>query len=339
MRALAQRRRARLAWAVASAALAVLAAALSLGSAAGRLEPPASPGLAAPAYAVRPEAAERIRIATREGGYELVRGSDGLWTVRERGGYPVRAEMVQAFEKGLSELRFGRPMTRDPDKHARLGLGDPQAGGAGIHVQALDARGALLANLILGATPEGAFVRRATEAQSWTLVGDMPPLGAASAWLDMRPFTVDAARVARVDLQPAAGPPYAIVRLTPEQAFMIGAPFSALPVRARELLPEAAGALGGVQPLDVLPAPAVAGAPRGRLTMRTFDGLAVSGELYAQDGRWWLKLIARADTPERAPEAAAINRRSGPWAFAVSADFARRAAPPLDLIAVRSQPQ
>ncbi len=336
--ALSQRRRARAAWAIAAAVLAILLSVLALGAADGPDAPPESPGLAAPDYAARPQAAERIRVTTREGAYELARGRDGRWSMRERGGYPVRPEMVQAFERGLTGLRLGRAMTRDPAKHARLGLGAAEEGGAGVHVQALDARGALLANVILGATDDGAFARRAAEPQAWTAEGEMPQLKAASAWLNLTPFEIAARRVARVDLAPPAGPPYAILRLSPDEPFFIGAPFSRYSLRPDAAPGATAIALGAVAPLDVAPAPALPGPPRGRAVMRTFDGLAIEAELYAHADGWWLKLSARADQVERAPEAAAINRRAGPWAFQITQEEAARAFTPLDALALRPKP-
>jgi hypothetical protein len=47
------------------------------------------------------------------------------------------------------------------------------------------------------------------------------------------------------------------------------------------------------------------------------------------DGRLWVKLVARAETPEQEAAALALNNRSAGWAYALSAQDAAALAPAL----------
>jgi hypothetical protein len=338
--ALAERRRARAAGLLVLAVIAAVLAWLGLGWREAQMRPPPPGGLAAPDFAARAKDAQLIVITTKEGVYRIQQTQRG-WAMRDRGDYPVRKEALAAFTDGLSKLSFGRAMTKDPAKHARLGLDDPTKGGEGVLVQVQDAQGGLLANLVVNVTPNGAFVRRATEPQAYQAVGKLPPLRAAGQWLDLAPFTIAAERIARVDLAPPTGPGFAIVRSSLEGGdFRIAPPFANAPVLSPAGISGAASALGRLQPVDVAAAPSVSGAPSARAVLRTLDGLVIEADLFAVGARRWVKLGARADSPElpAAAEAVEINRRAGPWAYAITQADYENIAPLLETLVSGPRP-
>jgi hypothetical protein len=328
--ALERRRMATLAL-VATAALAAVSALVTQLDAA-RLKPPHAEGPVLPDFAKSAGAAEAITIATKDSTYRIVRTQRG-WTLPDRGDYPVARERLAQFTDGIASLSFVRPMTRDPAKFDRLGLGDPAKGGDGVWVQVQNAQGALLANLMLGITPSGLYMRRNDDAQAWALKGDLPPLKDPSQWLDLTPLTIDPARITRVSVQPSAGPAYALVRAEKTSDFRLEGPFDQFLVLTPDGLNSAGQAFAFLKPNDVAAAPAIAGAPSARVSMRTVDGLVIDGELFALPPRHWLKLVAHAEAPGAAQDAQAINARAAAWAYGLTALDYLNFAPPLSVLA------
>lgn len=224
------------------------------------LKPPTASGPVLPNFAERAGGARAINIVTREAAYHIVRSESG-WTLRDRGDYPVRRERLAQFTDGLKTLTYVRPMTRDPAKHERLALSDPAKGGEGVLVEVQDEKGALIANLVLGVTPNGLYMRAPGDPQAWAVKGDLPPLKDPAQWLDLAPLAIDPARIARVSVQPAAGPAYDIERSG--GAFALAKPFETAAAR-REAVTAAAEAFAQLSPIDVVCAPAIDGPVRAR---------------------------------------------------------------------------
>ncbi|MDX2235803.1 MAG: DUF4340 domain-containing protein [Hyphomonadaceae bacterium] len=291
-----------------------------------------------PGFAERVRDAARITVATAEARYEIQRTQKG-WALKDRGNFPVRREVLAQFTDGLRSLAYVRPMTRDPDRHDRLGLGDPAQGGSGVLVQVEDSQGARLADLIIGQEAGGAlFLRKPGEDQTWQVRGEMPPLRDVARWLDLAPLALDAARIAGAEVQPPTGPAYAVARANESASFALAAPYDALPVLSPGDVADAALMLSQLTPVDVRPAAAVPGPPRARSRLRTFDGLLIEAEMFEEPGgRYWIKLIARAEQPAMEAEAAGVNARVGPWAYGVSEAQFQDAAPPLSVLAGRPE--
>jgi hypothetical protein len=275
--------------------------------------------------------AERITVTSTEASYRLERierGQERVWVMRDRGDFPVVNERVERLLTGLQRLRRVRRMTSDATKHERLGVGDPGAEGRGIAIQVEDGRGALLVNLILGVEPDGGlYVRRPNEDQTYAAAGELPPLRDVSTWLDLRPLDLAPERLARVEIMPAEGRAYILARDTAEAAWRIATP--ALAPSSQTLVAATAERVARLSPVDVQAAPAVQGPARARLRATTFDGVQVDAELIETDGRTWLKLVARAPSPEQEAAALDINNRASAWAYALSAADAQEFAPPL----------
>jgi len=325
---LARERRGGAAWAIALAIALGIVAWLVLGWDAAKLRPPPAIGLVAPDFAARPEAAQAIVVVTREGSYRISRLPKG-WSMTDRGAYPIKAERMRQFTQGLAALAATRPLTRDRKKHPRLGVDDPSQGGAGVRLQVQDAQGALLANLVLSSFPDRLYLRRNADPQVWAGSAMLPNLRQASAWLDLTPFALPTARIARVDVAAAIGPGYALVRPEPDAAaFQIARPLTGKPLAGKATPSQVAGALGALNPIDVAPAPAIAGPPNARVVLQTAAGLVIEAEAYVRGALYWVKLGARAVQPAAEPEAQALNARIGPWAYGLTAlDYALQAPP------------
>ncbi len=91
------------------------------------------------------------------------------WSLKESGGYPVHANLVNKVIFGLSNMELLEPKTKNPDRFKDLNLGDPtQKDTSGHHVTLKNADGNVLAELIIGSanfflpetTTGGMYVRR-----------------------------------------------------------------------------------------------------------------------------------------------------------------------------------
>lgn len=324
-----EERRRQAALAVALAVVAAIGAWLVVGMQSDRLRNVKGGGLAAPAFAADQSAAQVIVIASTDGGYRIARGAKG-WAMADRGEFPIRRERLAAFTETLAKLNLDRPLTRDPKKHARLGVDDPGQGGRGVSVQVQDLKGGLIADLIVGAAADGrTYVRRVGDDQVWAANVNLPDLRRPSAWLDLAPFELAADRIGRVDIAPASGVGYSLVR-NEVGGFALARPLTDKPLTGNHTPDDVAAALNRLRPVDVAPAPTVAGAPAARAVLRTFDGLVIEAELHQHKGQPWLKLGARGENEAALGEAAALNLKIGPWAYELDPTQAAVIAPPLE---------
>jgi Domain of unknown function (DUF4340) len=309
-----------------AAALAAIAA-VTLAIESRSLRPDAAAGPVLPGLAESIRSAQRITVTSAQASYHIERTARG-WAMRDRDDFPVEAARLAQFTDGLEQLHYQRRMTSDPSKHERLGVTDPRQGGRGILVQVEDGRRALIVDLILGVEPNGGlYVRRTGENQVWAAQGELPPLRDAAAWLDLRPLELTPERLARVEITPAEGRAYVLARDAADGPWRIASP--ALAAGSQAALGAAAVRITGLSPTDVRTAPAIQGAAQARVRALTFDGVSVDAELVDQDGRSWLKLVARAAGPEQEAAALAINNRAASWAYALRSADAAALAPPL----------
>ncbi len=331
---LAQGRGRRATWIAGLAVVLTIVATITVAIQARGRDAGAVAGPVLPGFSERLKDAAKITVASKDARYEIQRTQKG-WALKDRGNFPVRREVLAQFTEGLRSLAYVRQMTRDPERHERLGLGDPLKGGSGVLVQVEDSQGARLADLIIGEEPGGAlFLRKPEENQTWQVRGKMPGLRDAAQWLDLAPLDLNRARIAGALVEPATGPAYGIERASAEASFTLAAPNAALPVISNNGVPETASKLARLQPLDVRPAAAIAGPAKARIHVRTFDGLLLEAELFDEvSGKFWIKLVARAETPAKEAEAAEINARVAPWAYGLTEADYQDIAPPLDQLA------
>ncbi len=294
--------------------------------------PDLAAGLAAPGFAEHIADAQKITIVSKDESFRIERierGEERAWVMRDRADYPVRADRLAALSENLTQLALARRMTSDPSKHARLGVGDPREGGEGVLVQIEDERGAFLVNLIFGIDSGALYVRRPDEDQTWSARGEAPPLRAIAAWLDLAPQVFLPQDVARVEVTPAEGRAYILARDKAEDRdFRIAAPEGVVPESPARVT-ETALRITRIAPVDVQPAPAINAPARARLRVRAYVGVYVDAEIVDSDGKSWLKMVARADTPAEEPLALDLNERIAPWAFGLTAEDAQSLAGPL----------
>jgi len=315
-------------WLIAGALAALAAVTLGIEYRASR--PDLASGPVIPGLEENIRNGQRIIITSADATYTIERaqrGEESVWVMRDRDDYPVLASRLNQLTEGLEGLRYTRRMTSDASKHARLGVDDPREGGRGVLVQIEDARGAPFVNVILGVETSGLYVRRPDSDQTWAARGELPPLRNVAAWLQLTPLDMPADRLARVEIMPREGRAYILARDAADQPWRIASP--ALASLAQSSVTAAAERITQLAPVDVRSAPAIQGEPFARVRATTFDGVTLDAELIESDGRPWLKLVARAETPEQEPAALEINNRAAAWAYALDEADAEGVAPPL----------
>lgn len=131
--------------------------------------------LAFPDLAIEQVAAIEITFPRFLRGVELVRlesAPEGGFIIPAQGGFPARADLVQALLAEMARLTLREPRTDNPQFHNALGLVAPEAVGQAVRVELLGAKGETLAHLLLGRAAPGIgqtsrFVRLEGQNQSW----------------------------------------------------------------------------------------------------------------------------------------------------------------------------
>lgn len=274
-------------------------------------------GAVLPGFSQYARQAREITITTQREAYRLVRG-DQNWILPERGGYPVRPDRLNALAEGLASLTYDRTMTADAKKLDRLSLGDPTRGGDGIAVRVTGPKGETLADLVLGVRPDGLFLRRSGEVQSYAVEGALPPLREAGAWLDLAIFDLADSSIERADFEPVGGPAFSLRRSQPAAS-----DFTPLGVYAGRRAAAPGGFAAAATPLARIGLIDVrqgsdAFTLVGRHRTVTGDGLVVQTTVFADGARFWARFDASAAAPAAIPQADQINARAQGWLFGLS---------------------
>ena len=274
-----------------------------------------------PAYETKTGFVSLIMVTTKEESYHIVRNGDD-WVLAEKGSYLVSPARIQDLNLALSAITYGEAMTRDERKFDRIGAGDPGTGGTGALLEVGDGKGNSFAKLIVGFREGRSYVRRPDDLQAWAVNGAvLPPLQRATRWLELDVVSLPAADIAEVEVRPAQGPAYRLMRHA-EGGFGLAPPHHQRPVVAALGPRMVAEAVARFAPVDVAPASEIAvGRPVAEHITRTREGVAIVVRSWrAKDAGW---VTVSAATMEGAGEAALklaadINARAAPWAFGLN---------------------
>jgi len=138
----------------------------------------------------------------------FVRDGD-VWGLKESGGYPVHANLVNKAIFGLSNMELLDPKTKQPARFKALNLDDPTKEGSNSQrVTLKNGAGDVLADLIVGSanyflpetTTGGMYVRRPGEDQTW-LVRGLVDMGVEPRdWLQRDIVDIKPDRIARAEV-------------------------------------------------------------------------------------------------------------------------------------------
>jgi hypothetical protein len=134
-------------------------------------------------------------VSVSQGGKTLTLNRDGdVWRIGEKSGYPALPEKLHALLAGIAELRLMEARTSNPDEYAQLGVGDPATDKDAALVRVLDAKQAVIAQVIVGHrrslpnaggadTGNQVYVRVPGQPQSWLAQGQIEPNTDPANWM------------------------------------------------------------------------------------------------------------------------------------------------------------
>ena len=305
-------------------------------------------------------AVDRLRVTAEGKSFTLERKA-GIWTVRDKGGYPAAFPKVKEALVSLSQLKQFERKTGDPSRYDKLDLEDPDKKGASSKRLTAFVGDKTVADAIVGKSNSKeilfgrslVYVRLPGDRQSWLAAGDPKLAAEVGDWLERDVLDVDTGRIREVAQTAAKGrdsaePERVIVGR--DQAGEGGFTLRNMPegreIKGERFLRYIGESLDKLTLEDVRPAGEVdfAGKAAGGSVFRTFDGLVVTVRL-AQAGKkdddeYWLTFEAGIDEaallrekPEKGSalkpaqdvrkEAEAIAARTSGWAYKVSSTVTR----------------
>ncbi|MBM3976029.1 MAG: DUF4340 domain-containing protein [Planctomycetes bacterium] len=283
-----------------------------------------------------PEFAKRVNDVAS---VEIEKGSehvtlvkkDNLWTLANRGGYPVDFEKVKKAVMDVSNLEVLEAKTKNPAQYDKLDLQDPKEGAPSTRLTLKDAGGANLAALIVGKSNWGGkasvYVRKLDDAQSYLCQGELRLEAGPTTWIKKDVLKLDRERIRAVEVAHADGETLRIQKQLPEDV-----DFAVLDIPPTRELASAgvAGQLGSVLTWvsvdDVAPLAEVGfdGLSVTTATFRTFDGLVIELRLADKDGKSYAAMKASWEEPPARPAPSESQPASAASAKLKSADAVRQ---------------
>ncbi len=280
-----------------------------------------------PAFEADVTRANRIKVTLANEAYEMSRDGEG-WVMIERGGYPVRVDMLANLSEALAAMTYQREMTRDPAKFDQLGLGDPREDGAGALLNVYDANETPLVDLIVGFKNGASYVRIPGDDQAWSVTTTaVPPLQRAARWLDLDVLEVDVSQIARTEVLPFNGVAFAMAAVADQPGrFALEPPHDTARLKTSYAANPAAIVLASMLPTDAIPRDQLEANPVGAHRTYLYSGLMIEAELHrGEAGRFWVTFSEglEAESPELQAQLEQIEDRVAGWAFQISrSDFA-----------------
>ncbi len=299
-----------------------------------------------PGFSDNVKNAALIHVASNKGAFDVTYTAEKGWVLPDIGNYPADFEEVRHTLIGLASLQTIMPKTARADWLHHLSLDAPPKG-AGTEITVKDAKGAVLASVITGKSEElgdssgatGLFVRKPGDSQAWYARAVFAPHGDINNWVSTRSIELGTARLQEVAMTPPSGPAFTVSRPNPgEQIYnLAAAPKKGMPNSIMiNSIPYSVGTFSFTQ---VQPVAKIDFSKTSQAIARTFTGLLVSIDLTQQGPDVWAKVSA-STAPGAAEavlqEAAAINARTGGWAYklppekgrALTTDLAKIMTPP-----------
>ncbi len=246
-----------------------------------------------------------VRTSDASGTVTIERSGDG-WTLAERGGFPVDFEKVQEAVLSLVRLEIDEPKTKRPENHAQLGVADPTAPDSSSKlVELKDASGAVLAALVIGDTKQrerttSVFVRRAGEDQVYLCNASLSFASDPKEWLDREIVRIDRERVQSVQVAHANGEEVVLERSAEnETQFEVANLPAGRKPKFAGVATSAGTALSYLALDDVRPLADVdfEAEPIARTVYRCKDGLILTADTAAFDGKKWIHVVASYEAP------------------------------------------
>jgi Domain of unknown function (DUF4340) len=249
----------------------------------------------------------------------------GKWTIKDRNDYPAEAEPVRKLLVALAQAELVEPKTRNPDRYSVLELEDPTAKDAkSKSVRVLDAKGAVLADVIVGkrrfeafgAGKSGTYVRSGKDNLTWLANTEIDAATDVKRWIKAGIFETDGAKLQDVKLEVVGEEALEIARVDGKLAFK-GVPGDGKKLKdpsAAETIARAAAQIEAddVRRLEQPPA----GTGFSVVTLKGDKGLEIALRVRRDGDAAWVSVVATGDG-EAKTTAEAVNAKARGWEFKV----------------------
>jgi hypothetical protein len=285
--------------------------------------------------AARPLVPGLVRNVERLGAIEVKQGEKSLtierkgeaWSIKERGGYPAKAEAARSLVARLAASEFVDPKTRVAANHGVLELEDPAGKDAKSRlVRLVDAKGAALAEIVVGKrkyeafgpSRPGTYVREPKAVETWLATGDIDVPVDVRGWAQSGIVDLPAEKITKVTIALAGEAPLTIERDKPGKYKLLGVP-DGRKLKEGSLVDETARAAASFDLDDVRKvATPVANDKRAVITVHSDGGPTVKLTLRKEADGDWLAVVAEGEGEAR-KAADAINARTGGWEYKIPA--------------------
>ncbi len=279
---------------------------------------------------------QRIEIKGSDDAFTLERNGE-RWTMRERDGYEVRAEMARGALVQLAGLRIRERKTSKPENYPGLGVTDEVKPGTQTRrITVRTANDTVLADLIVGNARQarglespGHYVRKVGEPMAWLVEGELSVSAKRNDWMDTEVLNLPAERVRRVTIAHAGQPPVVVAKADPQQQLFAlqGVP-DGHEERSTAVISSIGGLLLDVRFDDVAGAAKIAGLTADTtVEVQTFDGLVVTLSRFDGQGRRYVKFDFAFD-PQLVYAAPESTAQSAEKPAGENADASAASAPP-----------
>lgn len=253
--------------------------------------------------------------------------NNAAWTIAEREGYPAHPDRVRALLVALAKTELVEQRTAVKDKWKLLELEDPAAKDAkSRNVRLLDAKGAAIADIVLGKARYDAFgpgkggiyVRRPAETQTWLAMGDPKASVDFKDWVAITAFEIDTATIAKITIEHPGDEALVIEKSDgKESKFKLT---KAIPEGMRLKQGVTADQIGGgFATIELDDVRKLAQTPTGdkvsTIKLEADGGLVVTFRLRKDGDATWLSLGAVGQADDAKKKADAMNARAGGWEF------------------------
>jgi len=274
-----------------------------------------------------PDKTARIEIRNHDSVIELERAGKE-WKVKNRDGYPAKAEDAIRLVRRLAAAERVEPKTRKADRYHLIGTQDVEAeGSAAKRIRLFDAAGKQIADVLVGRTridafgagKAGTYARIPGEDQAWLVSGELDPAMRVKDWVEDEVFELVATKMKRLELQVAGGEPVVVERSKRDDGSYGDAKFVGLPEGTKPKAGDgAADLMRAAGSIDLEDVRKLAATPVGEgistITFAGVDGLNVTMRVRKDGEDHWLSLEASGEG-EAAKSAQELTARTAGWEY------------------------
>ena len=271
-----------------------------------------------------------LRISTVDQDFEL-KQVDGSWRVGESD-WPAESQQVRKLLLALLETKVGDVVTSNPERHPRLELVDPEAGGDGTakRLDLIDQKQRSVLQLLIGKLREqgdGQYIRFFGEETAFLIAEQLPLEDSEVGWMQKNLFSLDDASVQVLKIETPGGVEYSLEHNTEATDKWKLSDQQAVEQLNTSMIEQMVRALRSLE-FDALKSTKTPPEEVGRnevfqVTATASDGRVLEMSIGAKEvaEQHWISLVLRSNSDNQTmnQEIELLNQQTEPWIFAISA--------------------